>query len=217
MSNQVAALFDVLKWLYFKDSEFAEFSYKICVRTRRYQTVCNFISFFSEDTNYAPKPNNKIKLVRHSATKVAKFFAMKWMVDRIRQLVAAYLQKPASDPEPITPTDPHQTGLVPSSEPPRSLKRTEMNFDARRKELGVEDGLKDIPGITPRMLVAFGEHGIKSVEDLADCATDDLHGWRESKDGKAIRHAGILSRFRVSRKACEAIIMNARTKAGWFK
>ena len=65
------------------------------------------------------------------------------------------------------------------------------------------------------MLVAFGEHGIKSIEDLADCATDDLDGWSESKDGKTIRHAGILDRFRVSRKDCEAI--NARIKAGWIK
>ena len=83
--------------------------------------------------------------------------------------------------------------------------------------IGVEDGLKDFPGVTTRMLIAFDEHGIKSVENLADCATDDLHGWTESKDGKTIRHAGILRRLRVSRKACEAIIMNARTKAGWFK
>jgi predicted flap endonuclease-1-like 5' DNA nuclease len=142
---------------------------------------------------------------------------MKWMLDRIRHLIAAYLQKPASGHEPITPTDPYRTDLAPSSEPRRSSNHVEANLDARLKELDVEDGLKEIPGVTPRMLVAFAEHGIKSVEDLADCATDDLHGWRESKDGKTIRHAGILSRLRVSRKACEAIIMNARTKAGWFK
>ena len=114
-------------------------------------------------------------------------------------------------------SDIHKTESVPSSEPQNLSEQIEENFDAKRKKLGVEDGLKDISGVTPRMLVAFAEHGIKSVEDLADCATDDLHGWRESKDGKTIRHAGILSRLRVSRKACEAIIMNARTKAGWFK
>jgi N utilization substance protein A len=142
---------------------------------------------------------------------------MKWMVDRIRHLIAAYLQKPASGREPVTPTDPDQTDFAPSSEPLRSSKRIKANFDAKRKELGVEDGLRDIPGITTRMLVAFGEHGIKSVEDLADCATDDLHGWTKSKDEKIIRHAGMLSRFSVSRKTCEAFIMNARTKAGWFK
>ena len=142
---------------------------------------------------------------------------MKWMLDHIRQLIAAYSQKRASGHEPIKPDDPYQTDLAPSSEPQSSSNHVGADLDARRQELGVEDGLKDISGVTPRMLVAFAEHGIKSVEDLADCATDDLHGWRESKDGKTIRHAGILSRLRVSRKVCEAIIMNARTKAGWFK
>ena len=141
---------------------------------------------------------------------------MKWLLDRIGRLFAAYSQKSASDYEPITPSDPHQTNLVPTSEPRRS-DRIELNFDAKRKELGVEDGLKDIPGVTTRMLVAFGEHGIKSIEDLADCATDDLDGWSESKAGKYIKHEGILERFRVSRKDCEAIIINARIKAGWIK
>jgi hypothetical protein len=141
---------------------------------------------------------------------------MKWLLDRIGRLIAAYSQKSASDYEPITPSDPHQTNLVPTSEPRRS-DRIELNFDAKRKELGVESGLKDIPGVTTRMLVAFGEHGIKSIEDLADCATDDLDGWSESKDGKTIRHKGILDRFKVSRKDCEAIIINARIKVGWIK
>ena len=142
---------------------------------------------------------------------------MKWMLDRIGRLIATYSQKPASGFDSITPTDPHQTDLVPSSEPRRSSERIESNFDAKRKELGVERGLKDIPGVTTRMLVAFGEHGIKSIEDLADCATDDLDGWSESKAGKTIRHKGILDRFRVSRKDCEAMIRNARVKAGWIK
>jgi len=96
-------------------------------------------------------------------------------------------------------------------------ERIEANFDAKRSELGVEDGLRDIPGVTTLMLIAFGEYGIKSIEDLADCATDDLDGWNETKYGKTIRHVGILDRFRVSRRDCEAIIINARTKAGWFK
>jgi hypothetical protein len=38
----------------------------------------------------------------------------------------------------------------------------------------------------------------------------------ESKDGKTIRHAGILDRLRLSREDCEAIIINARIKAGWI-
>jgi N utilization substance protein A len=142
---------------------------------------------------------------------------MKSMFDRIGRLIAAYSQKPASGYEPITPPDSHQTDRVPNSEPRRSSERIEANFDAKRKELGVEDALKDIPGVTTQMLVAFGEHGIKSIEDLADCATDDLDGWSESKAGKYIKHEGILERFRVSRKDCEAIIISARIKAGWVK
>jgi transcription termination/antitermination protein NusA len=142
---------------------------------------------------------------------------MKWLLDRIGRLIAAQSQQPASGDEPITPADPHQTDLVPNLEPRRLSERVEVNVDAKRKELGVEDALKDIPGVTTPMLVAFGEHGIKSIEDLADCATDDLDGWSESKDGKTIRHKGILDRFRVSRKDCEAMIINARVKAGWIK
>jgi N utilization substance protein A len=142
---------------------------------------------------------------------------MKWLLDRIGRLIAAQSQQPASGDEPITPADPHQTDLVPNLEPRRLSERVEVSVDAKRKELGVEDALKDIPGVTTPMLVAFGEHGIKSIEDLADCATDDLDGWSESKDGKTIRHKGILDRFRVSRKDCEAMIINARVKAGWIK
>ena len=113
--------------------------------------------------------------------------------------------------------DMHKTDLVQSSEPQKLSALIEENSDAKRRELGVEDGLNDIPGVTTLMLVAFGEHGIKTIEDLADCATDDLDGWSELKSGKTIRHVGILDRFRVSRRDCEAIIINARTKAGWFK
>ena len=153
----------------------------------------------------------------YAQPKQLEFCGMKWILNHIRRLIAAYLQKPAPGYEPITPADPHQTDLVPSFEPRRSSERIKTSSDSKRKELGVDDALKNIPGVTTRMLVAFGEHGIKSIEDLADCATDDLNGWSESKDGKTIRHAGILDGFRVSRKKCEAIIINARIKAGWIK
>jgi len=55
----------------------------------------------------------------------------------------------------------------------------------------VSDDLAKIPGVTTVMLVAFGEHGIKTVDDLADCATDELVGWTErkkDKDAEPIRH-----------------------------
>jgi N utilization substance protein A len=65
------------------------------------------------------------------------------------------------------------------------------------------------------MLVKFGENGIKTVEDLAGCATDDLAGWTERKDGESKREPGILDGFEMSREDAEAIIMQARLKAGW--
>ena len=95
------------------------------------------------------------------------------------------------------------------------LAKIEGEFDAKRKELGVEDNLKDIPGVTTPMLVKFGENGIKSVEDLAGCATDDLTGWTERKDGESKREPGILEGHEISREEAEAIIMQARLKAGW--
>jgi N utilization substance protein A len=96
------------------------------------------------------------------------------------------------------------------------LAKIEAELDEKRKELGVEDTLNEIPGVTTAMMVRFGENGIKTVEDLAGCATDDLAGWTERKDGEAVRQAGILDGFDVSREEAEAMIMHARLKAGWI-
>jgi transcription termination/antitermination protein NusA len=67
------------------------------------------------------------------------------------------------------------------------------------------------------MLVQLGENGIKTVEDLAGCATDELFSWSERKDGETIRYAGLLDGFELSREETEALIMQARIKAGWIK
>jgi N utilization substance protein A len=99
------------------------------------------------------------------------------------------------------------------------LEKQESERDAKRKELGVSDDLAKIPGMTTAILVAFGEKGIKMVEDLADCATDDLVGWTErkkEKDAASVRHKGILDGFEISRKEAEDLIMAARVSAGWI-
>jgi N utilization substance protein A len=95
------------------------------------------------------------------------------------------------------------------------LQRIEGELDDKRRALGVEDELKDVPGVTGQMLVAFGENGVKNVEDLAGCATDDLAGWTERKEGETKHEPGILDGFEISREDCEALIMQARLKAGW--
>src|SRR5688572_14627518 len=62
------------------------------------------------------------------------------------------------------------------------LDRVAGEQDQRRKELGVADELGEIEAMTPAMMVALGEAGVLNVEDLADCATDDLIGWTERVD-----------------------------------
>jgi N utilization substance protein A len=95
------------------------------------------------------------------------------------------------------------------------LARIEAEQDERRKQLGVADALRDIDGVTTAMLVKFGENGVKSVEDLAGCATDDLVGWSERKDGETIKHPGFLEGLELSRAEAEAMIMAARVAVGW--
>jgi N utilization substance protein A len=97
------------------------------------------------------------------------------------------------------------------------LGRIEAEHEARRTELGVQDELKEVDGVTTPMLVAFGENDIKTVEDLAGCATDDLVGWTEGKGGEAVRHKGALDGFEISRAEAESMIMAARVKAGWIE
>ena len=106
-----------------------------------------------------------------------------------------------------------------STEEPKTaglVDRIEAGFDAKRRELGVEDELKGIHGTTTLMLVAFGDNGIRTVEDLANCSTDELLGWNEMKDGKEVRFPGILDHFGVSREDCDAMIISARIMAGWI-
>jgi N utilization substance protein A len=95
------------------------------------------------------------------------------------------------------------------------LDKQEAELDTKRIELGVEDALKDVSGITTKMMVALGENGVKTIEDLAGCATDDLIGWTERKDGESKHEPGFLEGFGVSREDAETMIMQARLKAGW--
>jgi N utilization substance protein A len=71
-----------------------------------------------------------------------------------------------------------------------------------------------VPGVTTAILVALGKADIKTLEDLAYCAVDDLVGWSERKDGETTRFEGALSGLEMSRQEAEEIVMAARVKAG---
>jgi transcription termination/antitermination protein NusA len=96
------------------------------------------------------------------------------------------------------------------------LDRLEAELEAKRVELGVSDDLKQVEGLTTQMLVALGENDIKSLDDFAGCAADDLVGWSERKNGETKRFDGILKDFEVSRADADAMIIQARLAAGWI-
>ncbi|WGM37361.1 transcription termination factor NusA [Caulobacter sp. NIBR1757] len=97
------------------------------------------------------------------------------------------------------------------------LDKAAAELDAKRTELGVEDGVLEIEGITLPMAVALGEADIKTVEDLAGLVPDDLRGWYEAKDGERVRQAGALESFNLTPEDAETLIMRARVVMGWVE
>src|SRR5271154_6457852 len=91
-------------------------------------------------------------------------------------------------------------------------------IDRKRRELGVTDEVAEVEGVAPAMLVALGEADIKTLEDLAGCATDDLLGYYETnKEKERVRITGALEGFELTPDDANAIIMFSRVKAGWIE
>src|SRR5690606_22523474 len=81
------------------------------------------------------------------------------------------------------------------------LEKRDAELTQRWHELGVDEALAEIEGLTPAMLVALGEKGIKTLDDLGDLASDEL---RE-----------MLPDQKLTEAEANAIIMAAR--APWFE
>ena len=94
------------------------------------------------------------------------------------------------------------------------IETQNAEFDSKRRELGVEDALLEIDGITQAMLVALGENGVKTLDDLGDLSRDELIGGYEEIEGEKTRVPGVLEGFDLSAEEADAIIMAAR--AHWF-
>ena len=78
------------------------------------------------------------------------------------------------------------------------------------KELGVEDLLINLKGMTQGMLVILGQKNIKKLNDFADLSSDELIGGFDEIKGKKIRIDGYLEEFSLSRKEADDLIMSAR-------
>ncbi len=69
------------------------------------------------------------------------------------------------------------------------------------KNMGVSDELAAVAGLKPQHLVALGEHGVKTLDDLADLASDEL--------------LEVVGKQCMTSRQADAVIMAAR--AHWFE
>jgi N utilization substance protein A len=109
------------------------------------------------------------------------------------------------------------TGLEIQARATDYLQKEAAEYDGKRRELGVEDGLLEIEGVTLPMAVALGEGDVKTVEDLAGLVPDDLRGYFETKNGERVREPGILESFNLDPADAELLIMRARVAMGWVE
>ena len=85
----------------------------------------------------------------------------------------------------------------------------------KAREMGVEDSLVEFDGLTPQMLVALAEDGVKTLEDFATCADWELAGGWTTVDGERHKDDGVLEPFDVSLEEAQNMVMTARLKLGW--
>ena len=83
------------------------------------------------------------------------------------------------------------------------------------KELGVEDSLINFEGLSPQMLEALVEDGIKTLDEFATCADWELAGGWTTVDGERVKDDGILEKFDVSLEEAQDLVMTARVMLGW--
>ena len=83
------------------------------------------------------------------------------------------------------------------------------------KSLGVEQSLIDFEGLTPQMMVALAEDGVKTLEDFATCADWELAGGYTTVDGERVKDDGLLESFDVDIAEAQELVMTARLMLGW--
>ncbi|MDB5726523.1 MAG: transcription termination/antitermination protein NusA [Novosphingobium sp.] len=104
-------------------------------------------------------------------------------------------------------------------------RREGVNRETRR-EMGVEDALAEIPHLNEAMLVTLGKAGIKTLDDLADLATDELIAKKRieqrrrdnsppRRDARPEDKGGVLGDYGLTEEQGNEIIMAAR--AHWFE
>ena len=83
------------------------------------------------------------------------------------------------------------------------------------RELGAEDSLINNEGLTPQMVEALAEDGVKTIEEFATCADWELAGGWTTVDGERVKDDGILEKFDMSLEEAQELVMTARIQLGW--
>ncbi|EAU48115.1 transcription termination factor NusA [Salipiger bermudensis] len=86
---------------------------------------------------------------------------------------------------------------------------------AHARELGAEDSLIEFDGLTPQMVEALAEDGVKTLEDFATCADWELAGGWTTVNGERVKDDGLLEKFDVDLAEAQNLIMTARVLLGW--
>ncbi|MBU0860239.1 MAG: transcription termination factor NusA [Alphaproteobacteria bacterium] len=81
------------------------------------------------------------------------------------------------------------------------LDSQQQLLEDKQKELGIQSDLVEFEGLTPDIIIKLGEAGVKSRDDLADLATDEL--------------VEMLGDDKITSREAEELIMRAR--AHWFE
>ena len=89
-------------------------------------------------------------------------------------------------------------------------QKDQEDISERIKELGLEDSLISLKGLTPGMLVTLGEKNILTLENFADLASDELTGGYDIVKGERVKIEGYLEDFALSKEESDELIMSAR-------
>ena len=91
-----------------------------------------------------------------------------------------------------------------------TLIKEKEEVGKKLKELGVEESLINLKGMTQGMVVTLGTKNIKKLLDFADLSSDELIGGFDEIKGKKIRLDGYLEEFSLSKDEADQLIMSAR-------
>jgi N utilization substance protein A len=102
-----------------------------------------------------------------------------------------------------------------------ALERREEASREERRAMGVSDELAEMPYLNEAMLVTLGKANIKTLDDLADLATDELvqkkrpEQRRQRESNRPEDKGGLLAEYGLTDEQGNEIIMAAR--AHWFE